>query len=333
MNRTARIFGWLIIVLAFTLGISAFVTHRDINSEARAYVTETLAMGEVMQTIAANGTVNPVTMVNVGTQISGTVRKIEVDHNSSVQAGQILAQLDDRLIRAQLAQDEAKVAGAEAQLRIAELKAERLHGLKERVSVSGLELDEAQYEVDAARAEVTLAQAQLQLDLTNLEYTVIRSPINGVVVDRSVDVGQTVAASFQTPTLFLIAGNLGRMQIDSNVSEADVGAIRVGMRVTFSVDAFPSEVMEGRVKQIRLNPKVQQNVVTYNVVVDVGNDSGKLLPGMTANLSFIATHIPRALRIPNAALRYRPQGFETPPQSPGEAMVFFGCRVVNHNPS
>ena len=273
--------------------------------EAR-YQFDTVTVGDVTQTVTANGTVNPVNLVNVGTQVSGTVKVLKADFNDKVKAGQVLLELDPTTNQAAVEQSEGELANAEATLRLARAEEARMKELFGQEYVSRQDLDKAVQAREAAEAQVRTARGKLMRDRANLGYTVIRSPVAGVVVSREVDLGQTVAASFQTPTLFKIARDLSRMQIDSNVAEADIGKVRMGQVVRFSVDAFPDRKFEGRVQQIRLAPITQQNVVTYNVVVEVNNPDLALMPGMTAYLSIVTDQAENALLVPNAALRFRP---------------------------
>jgi HlyD family secretion protein len=249
----------------------------------------------------------PVVLVNVGTQVSGTVKKLFADFNDSVKQGQVLMELDASLFQAQAKQSEANVANAEAALELASANATRSRGLYAQEYVSKQELDQATQALKSARAQVALARAQAEKDRTNLSYAIIRSPVSGVVVAREVDVGQTVAASFQTPTLFKIAQDLKQMQIDSSFAEADIGTIRGGQPVRFTVDAFPNRSFNAAVRQVRLNPTTQQNVVTYNVVVAVDNPEQILMPGMTAYVNVVVAERKNVLLIPNAALRFKPQ--------------------------
>jgi HlyD family secretion protein len=274
---------------------------------AQHYKTKRLAMGNITQTVSANGTLNPVVLVSVGTQVSGTVKKLYADFNDHVERGQVLMELDDSLFQAQVKQSEANVSSAEASLALASANAVRTRDLFAREYVSKQELDQAEQAVKAAQAQLELSKAQLQKDRTNLGYTVIRSPVSGVVVDRQIDVGQTVAASFQTPTLFKIAQDLRKMQIDTSFAEADVGDIREGQAAHFTVDAFPAKSFEGLVKQVRLNPTTEQNVVTYDVVVTVNNPEQILLPGMTAYVNITTAQRRQVLLVPNAALRFKPK--------------------------
>lgn len=280
--------------------------------------TVTLDRADIVKTVSANGTLNPVVLVNVGTQVSGTVQRLRADFNDRVKAGQVLAELDPALFRAALGQSRGNLANAEASLRLAEANERRSRVLFDKGYIARMELDQAIQALGSARAQVATAQATVQRDETNLRYSVIVSPVSGIVVSRSVDVGQTVAASFQTPTLFTIAQDLKRMQIDTTVAEADVGGVRVGQPVQFTVDAYAGRDFQGRVRQIRLNSQVLQNVVTYDVVIDVANPEEILLPGMTAFVGIVVGERNRVLRIPQAAFKYRPAA-AGPPSKPAEA--------------
>ena len=273
--------------------------------EAR-YQFEEVGVGDITQPVTATGTVNPGGLVNVGTQVSGTVRRLLVDFNDEVKAGQVLLELDPTTTQAAVEQSSGELASAEASLRLTLAEEARMRELHAQEYVSRQDLERALQAREAAQAQVRVARGKLQRDRANLGYTVIRSPVAGVVVSREVDIGQTVAASFQTPTLFKIARDLSRMQIDSNVAEADIGKVRVGQSVRFTVDAFPERRFEGKVQQIRLAPITEQNVVTYNVVVEVANPDQALLPGMTAYLSIVTDRRENVLLVPNAALRFKP---------------------------
>jgi HlyD family secretion protein len=287
------------------------------------YQFEEVSTGDLTQTVTANGTLNPLALVNVGTQVSGTVRKLHADFNDRVKAGQVLLELDPTLFRANVQQSSGELATAEAALKLAQAEEQRMNSLFEQEYVSRADLDKAIQAREAAQALMRTARGKLERDQANLSYSVIRSPVAGVVVSREVDIGQTVAASFQTPTLFRIAQDLTTMRIDSNVAEADIGKIKVGQTVRFTVDAFPERRFEGKVNQIRLNPLTVQNVVTYNVVVAVSNPDLALMPGMTAYLSIVVDQRSNALLVPNAALRFRPRdaegGARRTPKRPGEA--------------
>jgi len=276
------------------------------SAPADRWRQEAVDRGDVVQVVSANGTVNPVTSVNVGTQVSGTIIRLHADFNSVVKEGQLLAELDPALFNAALAQSEASLNSAQAALRLAQSKEARTRSLVEKKFIAQAELDTAVKELEAAEAQVALARAQVARDQTNLRYTIIRSPISGVVVARNVELGQTVAASFNTPTLFQIARDLARMQIDTSIAEADVGGIREGLPARFRVDAYPGRFFRGEVRQVRLNPTIQSNVVSYTVIVSADNAEGQLKPGMTAFVQITANRREGVLRVPNAALRFRP---------------------------
>lgn len=301
----AKILIPLAILVGVAYGVQTMKRQADkVNSER--YRTTAVDRGTVQQRITANGTLNPVTVVNVGTQVSGTVTKLYTDYNQPVKAGQVLLELDAALIRASIAQIEANLKSAEATQRLAESTLKRNQDLVAKGFISPATLEQNQKELDVAKSQVAQVRSQLDREKTNLEYTVIRSPINGTIIDRKVDVGQTVAASFNTPTLFQIAKDLEKMQIDTSVAEADVGRLRDAMPVRFTVDAFPDRDFQGKIRMVRLNPTIQQNVVTYNVIVDVSNDEGVLKPGMTAQVSMVVATKNDVVRIPNAALRFKP---------------------------
>lgn len=316
------------------VGVSLWFFGSSASPPGKRYRLQQVDRGDIVQTIAANGTLNPVTLVNVGTQISGTVYRLHVDFNHQVREGQVLAELDPSLIQATIRQAESNLASTQASLKLAKTKEARARELVVKNFVARSQLDDAVEAREAAEAQVAAAKAQLERERTNLRYSVIRSPISGVVVARNVDLGQTVAASFQTPTLFQIARDLREMEIHSAIAEADIGAIRVGHPVRFSVDAFGERQFQGAVKQIRLNPTNQQNVVTYNVVVAVDNADGRLLPGMTAHVRITTQRRENALRVPNAALRFRPvqaaptdQGVQSPPSPQGRGRKAPGATV------
>lgn len=270
------------------------------------YRTEPLTRGDITATVTATGSLNAVTTVLVGTQVSGTIRNLYADFNSKVKKGQVIAQIDPDMFEAQAAQAKANVMKAEAEMRDAERTFKRNQELFSRNLVPRSDLDAAETKYDSGRAQFEQAKAALRLADTNVRYTRIISPVDGVVISRNVDVGQTVAASFQTPTLFTIAQDLTKMQVDTNVAESDIGVINLGQDVEFTVDAYPDVTFKGKVSQIRRAPITVQNVVTYNVVILVGNRDLKLMPGMTANVSIITATKQGVLKIPNAALRFRP---------------------------
>jgi HlyD family secretion protein len=300
-------------------GIAAYFLLGRAPQES-AYRTANVERGEIVDAITATGTINAVTTVSVGSQISGTIQQIFVDFNSRVRTGQVIAQIDTRLLEAAVVQARGSVENAKAALERAQVgivDTERTYKRNRELIQYGFV---AQADVDASQTaweqavaqrkstEAALKQAEgaLQTALTNLGYATIRSPVDGIVISRNVDVGQTVAASFQTPTLFLIAQDLTKMQIDTNVDEADIGRAAPGQTATFTVDAYPEKLFEGKVEQVRNSPIVTQNVVTYNVVVRVDNRDLSLKPGMTANVMIQVRKLGDILKIPNVALRYRP---------------------------
>jgi len=297
---------FVIVAILLLAAIAVWYWSTKPESKQERYKTLVADRGDIVQSISANGTLNPVELVNVGTQVSGTIFRMHADFNDQIKVGQVLAELDPVLFRAQLQQSEANVMNARAALKLAENKMARNFALKEQGFISSDALNVFEQQLDAARAQLALSTAQLARDRANLNYSVIKSPISGVVVARNVDLGQTVAASFQTPVLFQIAKDLRQMQIDTSVAEADIGQLHPGQQANFTVDAFYEREFTGTVKQVRLNPTIQQNVVTYNVVVTVANDDGALLPGMTANVRFAVNQKNAVLRVPNAALRYKP---------------------------
>ncbi|MBY0236431.1 MAG: efflux RND transporter periplasmic adaptor subunit [Burkholderiaceae bacterium] len=262
--------------------------------------------GAITQVVMANGNLQPVTVVTVGSQVSGTVITRLVDFNDKVKKGQVLLRLDPANFEARVRQASASMRAAEAQVAFTRGNYERNESLVKQGFLSAPQRDQSRRELDAALAQVEVSRAQLDAAQTDLANSVIRSPVDGVVIKRSVDVGQTVAASFQTPELFLIAKDLREMVIQTNVSEADVGQLREGQQVRFVVDAFPSREFEGRVQQFRLNATNTQGVVTYTVIVDVPNEDGELKPGMTAQTRIVVAQRPTALRLPTAALRFVP---------------------------
>jgi HlyD family secretion protein len=299
------------LILAFLFGAYYVYQLSHKKKPEDLYRLQTVVTGDIEQNVTANGTINPVTLVNVGTQVSGRVKKIYADYNDQVKKGQILLELEDELFKAQIAQSLGNVKNNEASIELARANEIRMRSLFEKEYVSKQELDQSVQALKSAEAQLSTTKAQLSRDQTNYGYSIIKSPVAGVVVDRVVDVGQTVAASLQTPTLFKIAQDLSKMQIDTSFAEADIGRIKVGQVAKFNVDAFPNTNFEGVVKQIRLNPTNTANVVTYNIVVSVDNPDQKLLPGMTAYVNITFAKHDNVLLVPNAALRYRPKNEET----------------------
>lgn len=304
MKRKYLIFG----IVLFTASIAGYLVWRNAgtNIEAANYQTEKVVVGNVAQAVSANGTLNPVILVNVGTQVTGIVKKYYADFNDRVKAGQVLLELDPTLLQAAVTQSTAAVEKAQSNLDLAINNEKRGQKLVKDKYISEQDWEQLIQLRKSAQADLDLARAKLSSDKTNLSFATILSPVSGVVVNRQVDVGQTVTASFQTPILFAIAQDLGKMQIDSSFAEADIGNIKPGQEATFTVDAFPDRNFIGIVKQIRLNPTIQQNVVTYDVVVIVDNSDGVLLPGMTAYVNIKTAEHKNVLLVPNAALRFKP---------------------------
>jgi HlyD family secretion protein len=287
-----------------------------------AVTTALVTRGDIVQGVAASGTLEPVTTVQVGTQVSGTVAVLLADYNDVVHKGQVLARLDPSLLQAQVEQADAGLARADAdadRLRVsledAAIKLARATTLAERGLTAAADLEAATYGLRAAQAQVksgdaqvTQARASVNQSRVNLTHTVITSPIDGVVIARNVDAGQTVAASMSAPTLFVLAADLTRMRVNAKLDESDIGLVKEGMDVSFHVDAYPNETFTGRVSQVRLQGEVVSNVVTYLTVIDVANQDLRLKPGMTANVTVQVAKSAQALRVPNLALRLRPTG-------------------------
>jgi HlyD family secretion protein len=322
----------VIILLVAAVGIFAAFNLR--GKGPVQYYTAPVETGEIKQVVEATGTINAVITVQVGSQVSGTISKLYVDFNSHVKKGQLIAQIDPPLFQGALSQARADLENARANLAVAiantakakasevQTKAdyERNLGLSKQGVISQQSLDVAKANADSAAAQVTAALAQenqaraqvqqkeaaVQVAQTNLDYTIIHAPIDGTVVARNVDVGQTVAASLQAPTLFTIAQDLTKMQVYAKTDESDVGQIRSGQKVTFKVDAYPRETFSGTVSQVRMNSTVVQNVVTYDTIIDFDNPELKLFPGMTAYVSIPVATAANVLKVPNGALRYKP---------------------------
>lgn len=318
-----RIKNILVLLLLVAIAAAAYwyYKHTHQPKPEDLYRLDEVTQGHVEQTVSANGTLNPVSLISVGTQVSGIVRKMYVDFNDVVKKDQVLLELDSRLFNAQIAQSQGSVRNNEAAVELAIANEKRMRQLYAQEYVSKQELDTAVQVLKSAKAQLETARGLLARDVTNLNFSIIRSPVSGVVVNRVVDVGQTVAASFQTPTLIQIAQDLSKMQIDTSFAEADIGKIKEGQKVNFNVDAFPDRSFEGVVKQLRLNSTNTSNVVTYNVVVSVDNQDLTLLPGMTAYVNIIVDRARHALLVPNAALRYKPKldNAATPDSSKPEA--------------
>ncbi|RLE02400.1 MAG: efflux RND transporter periplasmic adaptor subunit [Candidatus Aminicenantes bacterium] len=313
-------FSLIILIIIVGVVFSLTVLRRSANGGIQ-YRTAKVTRGDIEAIVVTTGTINPVTLVDVGSQVSGKIAKIYVDFNSRVKKGDILAEIDQSSFLTRIKQAEANYQSAKASLERARVtmetskkKYERALKLFEQKLISPEEKETAETnyfnavaDYQSALARLEQAKSQLESSRVDLSYTVIKSPIDGVVIKRNINVGQTVAASFQAPVLFQIANDLTKMQVECSVDEADIGKIKEGQKVRFTVDAFPEESFEGVVSQVRYAPEVVQNVVTYTTIVSVENPEMKLRPGMTATVSIIVGEARNVLRVPNAALRFRPQ--------------------------
>jgi HlyD family secretion protein len=340
----------VLVLLVILFGVRAATAPRPVVPQFR---TVKLDHGALAAKVTANGTLSALVTVSVGSQVSGRIDSLGADYGSHVRKGQVVATIEPALFRAAAAQAEANhraalaaVERANAQVVNARRQFERAQMLRAEGLMTGSDFDTTEAALGVARAEVRVAEANAQQamatrdqSLLNLHYTTIVSPIEGIVISRNVDVGQTVAATLQAPTLFTIAQDLTRMQVDTNVSESDVGKIREGMAVSFSVDSYPGRSFAGQVRQLRDNAQTIQNVVTYDAVVDVDNSERLLKPGMTANVSFIYAERQNVVRIPNAALRFQPDAatlallhVEVPPVAAGDARVVWLLRAGHATP-
>jgi HlyD family secretion protein len=313
---------WIVVAVVVVVGgVFAWWRLRQAQATAQVrYDTSKIDRGRIVSKVTASGTLSAIVTVQVGSQVSGRVAALYADWNSQVKKGQLVAKIDPQLFQATVQQARANLVAAQgnlAKVKAQAVDAERQYKrnviLAERKLIAQADLDTSQSTfdadkaaVDAAAGAVEQARAQLNSSEVNLAYTDIISPTDGTVIARNVDVGQTVAASLQAPTLFLIAEDLRKMQVDTSVAEADIGKLQTGMKATFTVDAYPNDRFTGAVRQVRNNPQTVQNVVTYDAVIDVANPDLKLKPGMTANCTFVWAERGDVLRIPNAAMRFRP---------------------------
>ncbi len=296
----------LVLAIVALLLLTIFGLRRCRGRGGEDYQTVAVTRGPLTQAVTATGTLNPVLNVQVGSQISGNIQKLFADFNSKVKAGETIAQIDPVVFQANVAQAEGDLASAQAGLELARINAVRTKELVAKQNSAQSELDQANASLHQAEANVKIKEGALQKAKADLDHCTITSPIDGVVISRSVDVGQTVAASLSAPVIFTIANDLTKMQIDANVAEADVGVVETNQAVDFTVDAFPNRTFHGSVVQVRNAPIIVQNVVTYDTVIGVSNPDLKLKPGMTANVSIVVAHRDDVLKISNAALRYRP---------------------------
>jgi HlyD family secretion protein len=306
-NQNSNWIKWIIIISAGVAVIVGGVWYFKSGKSAESdYQTTPVTRGDLTQVVTATGTLNPVVNVTVGSQVSGIINKLNVDYNSTVKSNEVIAEIDPSTYRAAVEQATADLANAKANLELQQAEAERSAELFTNKLISSSDYDTAIATLHEAQATVQIKQAALDNANANLGYCKIRSPVDGIVISRAIDLGQTVASSFNTPTLFQIANDLTKMQIDSSVAEADVGGVVEGQSVDFTVDAYPYRAFYGTVVQVRNAPTNSSNVVSYDCVVSVTNSDYKLKPGMTANISFIIAQRENALTIPNGALRFHP---------------------------
>lgn len=315
MKKWLKIIGFLGVLVVALFGVRIFLTNE--SQPKYRFVYETVAKRDLRTSISATGTLEPVDQVEIGTQVSGDIAKIHVDFNNKVKKGQILAELDKSKLKATLAQAEISLYAAENDYSYKKKVLERIQKLSENGSASAVELENAEYDFRSAELSLKRAKNEVAVAKLNLSYCVIKSPIDGVVLERSVDVGQTVAASMSAPTLFILAKDLSRMRVMASVDEADIGSVQSGQSVEFYVDAFIDEVFYGTVKEVRLNPVTTSNVVTYTVVIEAENPKHKLLPGMTATCTIVTQEKKDVLSISVKSLKFRPNT-PTPPMALGK---------------
>jgi HlyD family secretion protein len=295
-----------VVVLAGGVGALAVYRQRTSKPPEPKYRTESVDKGTVSETVTATGTISAVITVQVGSQVSGIIGKMYVDFNSPVKKGQLLAELDPTPFKLQVQQRQADLEQAEVQMRNAKVQLDRNARLLVEKLIADADFDTAKANYDSMKAQVDQADSALKQAETNLGYANIYSPIDGVVVARQYDIGQTVAASFQAPTLFTIAEDLTKMQVQADVDQSDISRVSVGQTARFTVDAYPEETFSGKISQIRLNATQNQNVITYPVVIDVANPDGRLKPKMTADVTVEVAKVDDVLRVPNSALRFKP---------------------------
>ena len=319
MKKFLKIFIILVILGAIAYGVKMFFFSASAENTAGALVSTKVVQTTISTTISATGTLEPVDQVEVGTQVSGDIAKINVDFNSKVKKGQVIAELDKSKLKATLTQAEIAFRSAETDYKYKESTYNRVKKLSESNSASAVELETAEYNMNSAKLSVERSQNEVNQARLNLSYATIKSPIDGVVLKRAVEVGQTVAASMSTPTLFVIAKDLSQMKVMAAVDEADIGQVKQGQRVTFTVDAFQNDTFNGTVQEVRLNPTTTSNVVTYTVVITAENPEQKLLPGMTATCTIVTQEITDAIAIPVKALKFTPAD-GTPMAEPPKGM-------------
>lgn len=319
MKKLLKIFIILIILGAIAYGVKMFFFSETAVNAAGPLVSTKVSLETIATTISATGTLEPVDQVEVGTQVSGDISKIYVDFNSKVEKGQVIAELDKSKLKATLTQAEIAYKSAQADFKFKESTYNRVKKLSESNSASAVELETAEYNMTSAKLALERSENEVNQAKLNLSYATIKSPISGVVLKRAVEVGQTVAASMSTPTLFVIAKDLSLMKVMADVDEADIGQVKAGQRVEFTVDAFQNDKFSGIVQDVRLSPTTTSNVVTYTVVISAENPDQKLLPGMTATCTIVTQEIKDAVAIPVKALKFTPAD-GTPMAEPPKGM-------------
>ena len=306
---------WIILFLIVAGGFLYFMNGNE--NQGTGFATATISRGDLRQVVTATGEIQPLNTINVGSQVSGTIEAIYVDYNSKVKKGDVLLKIEPSVLQASVDEAYASLVSAESQLNYAKSEYERNKILFDDGFIARAELEQSQTTYEQAEQTVNRMKSQYDRAVTNLGYATITSPVDGTVISRQVDVGQTVAASFQTPDLFAIAEDLSKMQIETAVSEADIGMITEGQKVTFTVDAYPTQTFEGEVRQIRLSPTITSNVVVYTVVIDVDNSDLRLKPGMTAFVTILISEKDDIWKVQNSALILR--SFDGIVEDAGEA--------------
>lgn len=296
----------LYIAIPVVLAIVLYFIFSGKSSSSIELSTAVASCGEIVNTVTATGTIEPIDKIDVGTQVSGVIQNLYVDFNSHVKKGQLLAELDKSTLQAKVLQAQASLESAENELTYQTQNFNRIKKLYESQDVSEVDYEQAQYSYNTAKISITRLKSELGQAEVNLSYASIYSPIDGVVLNRDVEAGQTVAASFSTPTLFSIARDLTKMKVEADVDEADIGQVKEGQDVTFTVDAFPADTFMGNVLQVRLNPTVSSNVVTYTVIVEAPNKELKLMPGLTASISIITKKVSNVVVLSSSALQFSP---------------------------
>ena len=306
MKKATKAILWTVLALA-VVAVALFLLLGKKEKQVLVYQVTTLEPTTISSSVTATGTVEPIKQVEVGTQVSGIISKIYVDYNSEVKAGQLIAELDMSVLQTELESSRANLNSSKVEYDYQTKNYQRIKGLYEKELVSATEFEQAQYSYDKARYSYTQAQSNYTKAQKNIGYAKIYSPIDGVVLSRAVDEGQTVASGFSTPTLFTIANDLTAMRVIANVDEADIGSVKEGQRVDFEVDAYPEDTFRGTVTQVRLQATTTSNVVTYQVVIDAPNPDQKLMPGLTANITIYTLDKHDVLAVPVRALRFTPE--------------------------